>query len=233
MPARPKSAHSLMDSLASEDVLGVVDLLLPGERDTMRQPLIDFVDHLKRLEGRRQSRQTSTRSAASTSSFDDVQVETTATNVDDISDIHITATGTASVDGDDSADRQSVDRRGIRREAPRPRQRAADNPTSTGTSRRSSTTAVGTSSAFYSIAENARKGVRRHSRRRRRAERLDTPEGAVQAVFDAVDRPRSRRPDRCAQPERGRGTAALCADVPRRRATTASTTPIRASRSPT
>jgi hypothetical protein len=38
----------LMDSLAAEDALGVVDLLLPGERETMRQPLIDFVDHLKR-----------------------------------------------------------------------------------------------------------------------------------------------------------------------------------------
>ena len=40
----------LMDSLGSEDALGVVDLLLPGERETFRQPLIDLVDNLKRLE---------------------------------------------------------------------------------------------------------------------------------------------------------------------------------------
>ena len=40
----------LMDALAAEDALGVVDLLLPGERETMRQPLIDIVDNLKRLE---------------------------------------------------------------------------------------------------------------------------------------------------------------------------------------
>src|SRR6185295_10185671 len=40
----------LMDALAAEDALGVVDLLLPGERDMMRQPLIDIVANLKRLD---------------------------------------------------------------------------------------------------------------------------------------------------------------------------------------
>ena len=39
-----------MDASSAEDALGVVDLLLPGERETMRQPLIDIVDNLKRLE---------------------------------------------------------------------------------------------------------------------------------------------------------------------------------------
>ncbi len=36
-------------ALNDEDVLGVVDLLLPGERETFRQPLLDMVSNLKRI----------------------------------------------------------------------------------------------------------------------------------------------------------------------------------------
>ena len=88
----------LMDALAAEDALGVVDLLLPGERNMMRQPLIDIVDNLKRLEIV-DNTATLDKVGGLDIVFDNVQVAPTDTNVADVSDIRITATGTASVDG--------------------------------------------------------------------------------------------------------------------------------------
>ena len=35
--------NKLVTALGNEDVLGAIDLLLPGERDTFRQPMIDLV----------------------------------------------------------------------------------------------------------------------------------------------------------------------------------------------
>ncbi len=40
----------LVTSLGGEDLLGMVDLLLPGERETFRQPLVDLNTQLQRLE---------------------------------------------------------------------------------------------------------------------------------------------------------------------------------------
>ena len=45
-----EAGENLVAALNDEDILGAVDLLLPGERDTFRQPMIDLVDNLKRLE---------------------------------------------------------------------------------------------------------------------------------------------------------------------------------------
>ena len=89
----------LMDALAAEDALGVVDLLLPGERDMLRQPLIDLVDNLKRLEIA-DSKASLEKVGGLDLAFEDVQVDQTDTNVDDVSNIRITATGTASIDGE-------------------------------------------------------------------------------------------------------------------------------------
>jgi hypothetical protein len=174
----------LMDALAAEDALGVVDLLLPGERDLMRQPLIDFVDNLKRLD-----------IVDTTASLDkvggldivfaDVQVEPTATNVDDVSDIRITATGTASVDGDtvpignlliDEAfggERPNLD------SAPQD----SDLDWKLATVKHDGRWYL---SAFYSIAENARHGGDDIPETALVPRGADTPEGAVQAIFDAV-----------------------------------------------
>src|SRR5258706_13909413 len=82
----------LMDALAAEDVLGVVDLLLPGERDTMRQPLIDMVDHLKRL-GVADTTADLQKVGGFDISFDGVQVEPTERNVGDITEIRLRANG--------------------------------------------------------------------------------------------------------------------------------------------
>jgi hypothetical protein len=89
---------SMMAAVEQEDVLGMVDLLLPGERDTFRQPMIDMVSELTRLEV-----------LSSDASLDDLSgldiemadqlTEVTPTNVADISNIMMTAKITASLDG--------------------------------------------------------------------------------------------------------------------------------------
>lgn len=173
----------LMRSLADEDALGVVDLLLPGERDTMRQPLIDIVDNLKRL-GVVDSTASLDKVGGLDITFDGVQVESTSTNADDVSDIRITATGTASVNGEtvpignlliDEAfggHRPNLDFAA----------QGANVDWKLATVKDSGRWYL---SAFYSIAENARGGedipespvVPRGA---------GTPEDAVQAIFDAV-----------------------------------------------
>ncbi len=175
----------LMDALSAEDALGVVDLLLPGERDMMRQPLIDLVDNLKRLEIV-DSTATLDKVGGLDIAFDDVHVDTTDTNVADISDIRITATGTASVDGaavpignlliDEAfgGDRPALD----------------SDPQSSDIDWKMATVKHDGRwylSVFYSIAENARQSSQDIPETPIVAHGADTPEGAVQAVFDAVD----------------------------------------------
>jgi hypothetical protein len=175
----------LMDSLAAEDALGVVDLLLPGERDMMRQPLIDIVDNLKRLkvvDGTANLDKVGGLDIA----FTDVQVEPTTTNVDDVTDIRITATGTASVDGaavpigdlliDEAfgGDRPTLD------SAPQ----TSDLDWKLATVKRDGRWYL---SAFYSIAENSRADGDLIPESAIVATGSDTPEGAVQAIFNAVD----------------------------------------------
>lgn len=174
-----------MDALGAEDALGVVDLLLPGERETMRQPLIDLVDNLKRLE-----------IVDSTARLDkvggldvvfaDVQVDPKPTNVDDISNIRIRATATASIDGDavpigdlliDEAfggDRPDLDAE----------PQATDLDWTMATVERDGRWYL---SAFYSLAETARAGGDDIPGSPIVARGADDPEGAVQAIFDAVD----------------------------------------------
>jgi hypothetical protein len=174
----------LMDALAAEDALGVVDLLLPGERDMMRQPLIDIVDNLKRLEVIDNTASLD-KVGGLDIAFDGVEVEPTATNVDDVSDIRITATGTAAVNGDtvpignlliDEAfggDRPNLD----------------SAPQDSDIDWKLATVKDGGRwylSAFYSIAENARNAGDDIPESALVARGADTPEGAVQAIFDAV-----------------------------------------------
>ncbi|MGZ4678898.1 MAG: hypothetical protein ACXVIH_02265 [Ilumatobacteraceae bacterium] len=175
----------LMNSLADEDVLGVVDLLLPGERDMMRQPLIDMVGHLKRL-GVADDTADLQKVGGLDISFQNVQVRPTATNVDDVSDIHITATGSVSVDGkkvpigplliDEAFGGTRPDLGSDTNESPIDWNLA--------TVKRGGRWYL---SAFYSVAESARGGadipespIVAHG--------ADTPDGAVQAIFDAVDK---------------------------------------------
>jgi hypothetical protein len=175
----------LMDALAAEDALGVVDLLLPGERDMLRQPLIDLVDNLKRLEivdGAASLEKVGGLDLA----FEDVQVDQTDTNVDDVSNIRITATGTASVDGETVPVGQLLIDEAFGGDRPDMGTEPQDSDLEwkLATVKRDGRWYL---SAFYSIAENARNGGDDIPDRAIVASGADTPEGAVQAVLDAAD----------------------------------------------
>ena len=90
----------LVAALDNEDILGAVDLLLPGERETFRQPLLDFVSELKRLEITDDSAD-----LGNVGGFDisltDPDVEVRETNVDDISLVRVAADSSVTVNGDD------------------------------------------------------------------------------------------------------------------------------------
>jgi hypothetical protein len=175
----------LIDALGAEDALGVVDLLLPGERDMMRQPLIDLVDNLKRLDIADSTAKLD-KVGGLDIAFEDVKVDPTTTNVDDVADIHITAKGTASVDGKavpigklliDEAfggDRPTMDSK----------PQNSDVDWKLATVKHDGRWYL---SAFYSIAENARSDGGDIPESPLVARGADTPEGAVQAIFDAVD----------------------------------------------
>ncbi len=91
------AANAFLDAIDQEDVLGIVDVLLPGEQETFRQPIQDLASELKRLEV------VSDDSLGDISGFDisitdrDVQVE--QTNIPDIVDLAITAKVGGSIDG--------------------------------------------------------------------------------------------------------------------------------------
>jgi hypothetical protein len=174
----------LMDALSAEDALGAVDLLLPGERAVMRQPLIDLIDNLKRLE--------IVGSSASLDKvggldieFTDVDVETIETNVDDIANIHISATGSASIDGDAvpigdllieeafGGDRPDLDTD----------EQTSDADLTMTTVKRDGRWYL---SAFYSIAESVRGDSQDIPETGVIPRGADSPEGAVQSIFDAV-----------------------------------------------
>jgi hypothetical protein len=89
----------MMNALEQEDMLGMVDLLLPGERDVFREPLIDVVSELSRLDIA-----SAEASLADLSGLDidmvDEAVTVESTNVADISNITMSASILASLDGD-------------------------------------------------------------------------------------------------------------------------------------
>ncbi len=89
-----------MESLAQEDLLGVIDLLLPGERETFGEPLSELVAELQRLEVVSDGA-----SLEGIDGFDVVlderSVDVATTNVADIANITMTADATVTVNGDE------------------------------------------------------------------------------------------------------------------------------------
>lgn len=90
---------SLTDALDNEDALGVIDLLLPGERDTFRQPLIDLFEHLRRLDVLATDASLDKIGGVDIT-FSDVSVRTETTNVDDIANIFLSGESTITINGD-------------------------------------------------------------------------------------------------------------------------------------
>lgn len=85
-------------AIENEDVLGAIDLLAPGERDVLRQPLVDLVAELTRLEV------LTTEADLSDVLGIDIELaseraEPQPTNVDDITNVALSADATITFDG--------------------------------------------------------------------------------------------------------------------------------------
>lgn len=99
--ASPEDAGlAMLAAIEQEDVLGVVDLLLPGERDTLREPMTQLVDELRRLEVLSDDADLGG-IAGIDIELDDERVEVAQTNVDDIVNLRISASGRGSIDGEE------------------------------------------------------------------------------------------------------------------------------------
>ena len=92
----PEAAvQALVDAVNQEDVLGALDVVLPGERDTFRGPLVDLVEQLRRLEVLGET--------ADLGDVGGVDVELVLTNVqveqvaDDIAVVDLSGTATGSI----------------------------------------------------------------------------------------------------------------------------------------
>jgi hypothetical protein len=94
------AANDFLDALDQEDVLGLVDVLLPGERDTFRQPMQDLVSELTRLEVLSDKADLAHIGGVDIAITDrDVDVE--ETNADDIVNVSIRAKAAATVKGEE------------------------------------------------------------------------------------------------------------------------------------
>jgi hypothetical protein len=94
------AANDFLDALDNEDVLGLVEVLLPGERDTFRQPMQDLVSELTRLEVLSDKADLSKIGGVDIS-ITDRHVEVEETNADDITNVSITAKAAATVKGEE------------------------------------------------------------------------------------------------------------------------------------
>ncbi|HEY3484961.1 MAG TPA: hypothetical protein VGK49_06225 [Ilumatobacteraceae bacterium] len=90
--------EQIFEAAESEDVLGLVDLLLPGERDLFRDPLVELVAELERLEVLAPVGDLSGVPGVDFE-FDRESVTTDATNVDDIVGLRLRAEMTATATG--------------------------------------------------------------------------------------------------------------------------------------
>ncbi|MFT3853952.1 MAG: DUF4333 domain-containing protein [Ilumatobacteraceae bacterium] len=153
-----EAGENLVNALNQEDILGVVDVLLPGERETFRQPLIDLVDNLKRLDV--------LGGDADASSVKGIDIELADAKVtadkpvaEDITNIHIAAEDESSVDGKNLPLGDIIVKEALGGEKPSTRSSSSGQPVdlTMTTVEKDGRWYV---SLFYSIAENARQDRR-------------------------------------------------------------------------
>ncbi|MEJ7799863.1 MAG: hypothetical protein WKF60_05045, partial [Ilumatobacter sp.] len=89
---------TLLEAIGNEDVLGVIDVLSPGERDVFRDPMVDLVAELKRLDVLSADADLA-RILGVDVEFSNVSVKSVSTNVDDITNIDMGADAVVSLDG--------------------------------------------------------------------------------------------------------------------------------------
>jgi hypothetical protein len=98
--ATPEEAGlALLTALENEDVLGMMDVLLPGERETLKEPLVELTDELSRIEVLSPDASLSDVAGVDIE-FQDERVQVEETNVPDIVNLEITARGTGTIDGE-------------------------------------------------------------------------------------------------------------------------------------
>ena len=96
----PEAAgQALLAAVENEDVLGVIDVLLPGERETMRGPFTDLVSELSRIDVLSEDADLSSIGGVDIE-FEAETVEIDRTNVEDIVNLRLGGRVSGSVDGE-------------------------------------------------------------------------------------------------------------------------------------
>ena len=91
--------EQMLVAIENEDVLGIFDMLMPGEREVFKQPTIDWVSELSRLEVLSSDADLADFNGIDLS-ITDGSVETVETNVDDITNLELSGEITAEIDGE-------------------------------------------------------------------------------------------------------------------------------------
>jgi len=95
-----EAVELLFTAVDAEDVLGAIDVLLPAERDTLREPAEQFFDEMRRLDVLSEDADpTSVGGVDVRLEIGEMDVETT--NVEDIANVTVTGTASATVDGEE------------------------------------------------------------------------------------------------------------------------------------
>jgi hypothetical protein len=98
--ATPEDAGlALLTAFENEDVLGMIDVLLPGERETFRDPATELTDELRRIQVLSESADLSA-VAGIDIVLEDETVDVEETNVEDIVNLDIGADGYVTIDGE-------------------------------------------------------------------------------------------------------------------------------------
>ncbi|HWM18550.1 MAG TPA: hypothetical protein VNO51_02605 [Ilumatobacteraceae bacterium] len=91
--------EQMLVAIENEDVLGILDMLMPGEREVFKQPTIDWVSELSRLEVLSADTDLGEIQGIDLS-ITDGSVEAVETNVDDITNLALSGEITAEIDGE-------------------------------------------------------------------------------------------------------------------------------------
>lgn len=94
-----EAGMALLAALEDEDVLGMVDVLLPGERETMRAPMSEMIDELRRVEVLSDEASLTDLSGFDVE-IDEESVDVEETNVDDIANVRVSGLIRVTVDGE-------------------------------------------------------------------------------------------------------------------------------------
>ena len=180
---REELGEQVLVAIENEDVLGILDMLMPGEREVFKQPAIDFVSELSRLEVLSPDADLAEIEGIDLS-ITDGAVEAVETNVADITNLELTGEITAEVDGEALPDRRPDPRLRRRPESTSPSSTTAPAPSSTSRSRPSRSTVGGTSACSSPPPRQARSSAR--------AGRRTSPQTGIEPSGGAEPRGRAR-----------------------------------------